>query len=218
MDYFLCTSGVCQGCPLSPVLFALALDPFLRNCTSKLPKDSLVRAYADDMAVIVSDPYTLPHLRLWFHHLGKAAGLHINVDKCICVPLYKTDVHEINALLTSFAWQGTKVHFGCSKYLGILIGPEASAEINLQIALEKYMKTCAFWLGQTFLGNFFLSFAFNACCLPILSFVAQFYTVPERSKATIQNWAYKFAHGPQYWLDMDSYFRSGHDIGMNLAR
>ena len=66
--------------------------------------------------------------------------------------------------------------------------------------------------------QFLPGLCFQRVLLPILSFVAQFYTVPERSKVIIQKWAYKFAHGPQHWLDMDSYFRAGHDIGMKVAR
>jgi hypothetical protein len=44
-------SGVRQGCPMSPVLFALALDPFLEHLCHCLPLGSMLRAYADDISV-----------------------------------------------------------------------------------------------------------------------------------------------------------------------
>ena len=50
-ELFTCTNGVRQGCPLSPVLFALCLDPFIRRVTSLLGSRGVLRAYADDMAV-----------------------------------------------------------------------------------------------------------------------------------------------------------------------
>ena len=45
---------------MSPVLFALALDPFLDYLAKTLPNDSMVRAYADDMAVILPNLRELP--------------------------------------------------------------------------------------------------------------------------------------------------------------
>ncbi len=64
---------------MSPVLFALALDPFLDLLTRSLPDSTLIRAYADDMAVVMRDFTLVEKLVLPFSILSKAANLNINI-------------------------------------------------------------------------------------------------------------------------------------------
>uniref|UniRef100_A0A8C5M5U5 Reverse transcriptase domain-containing protein n=1 Tax=Leptobrachium leishanense TaxID=445787 RepID=A0A8C5M5U5_9ANUR len=58
-------AGVRQGCPLSPLLYAFAIDPFLRRLgagrfrgVDRGPATAPLRvvAYADDVSIVVSDP------------------------------------------------------------------------------------------------------------------------------------------------------------------
>ena len=96
---FTVTSGVRQGCPMSPVLFALALDPFLDYLKGHIPKDSLIKAYADDMAVSITEVSHLTRLTAPFELLKEAANLEVNVSKTVLVPCFSASEEELRERL-----------------------------------------------------------------------------------------------------------------------
>ena len=55
-------SGVRQGCLQSPIIFALCADVLLTELHTVLRTDELVRAFADDTGVVITDyEVSLPH-------------------------------------------------------------------------------------------------------------------------------------------------------------
>ncbi len=64
---------------MSPILFALALDPFLEYLSSKGPSHSLTRAYADDIGIVLENIKDFDCLSEPFTDLKEAANLDVNI-------------------------------------------------------------------------------------------------------------------------------------------
>ena len=117
---FSLTRGVRQGCPLSPLLFAVASDLLLRRIQSVAPA-ALNRAYADDLVILASRALDhLPALHCLFEEYARVSGLRLNFWKSVIVPLFEYDEPALRADKSSraAAW-GAMAIKDKAKYLGL---------------------------------------------------------------------------------------------------
>lgn len=94
--YFPLSRGTRQGCPLSPLLFALAIEPlsiYLRSSSifsgiSRFGMEFKLSLYADDLLLYVSDPgRSIPVILSFIHKFGSFSGYKVNISKSECYPV-----------------------------------------------------------------------------------------------------------------------------------
>lgn len=122
--YFPLQRGTRQGCPLSPLLFDLAIEPLAialraNNDFSGIMRDGIshkVSLYADDLVLYISEPEnTIPIILGILRSFGTLSGYKLNLDKSLLFPVNQLAIDidydhlPFQVESTSFTYLGVQI-------------------------------------------------------------------------------------------------------------
>jgi hypothetical protein len=196
-------SGVRQGCPLSGLLFAIIMEPILRTVCRALGPYGHLRAYADDIGIVVLDySVVIGVLGGAFQRIGAASGLSLNVGKTIFIPLWHVASYaQIRQMIIELWPQWSQILVAsCGKYLGFLLGP-GGRDIMWKKVIAKTDRRVKDWC-QLHAGMLFSILAHNHHVMPVCTYIAQLVPPDETVRKHLDKIVAKMFPGPGNWTTL----------------
>jgi hypothetical protein len=211
-------AGIRQGCPLSPLLFALCGDLRLRRLQQLLPGD-FCRAYADDIGLVCKDVFASAQLFVpALEKFAAISGLALNLGKTVFVPLGDDTLDSFRQELElRFAGWGAAGVRWWADYLGFTLGPESQGR-SWRKAMLQYTRRTDLW-AQLGLGLHFTSVAYNVYIASLLGFLLQLETLPDAWSSVEAAALRRLVPGPAKWIlptDLHA-LRSHHGLPQEFA-
>ena len=150
-----------QGCPLSPLLIIICIDPRLRRLCEWFP-DAIVCAYAYDNAMVtfnfLRDGGGIMHV---YREFGQISNLRLNLPKTVLIPLWPTTATRLKSTMLRDVfpeWCGAEV---CtwSLYLGFAEGPGREHH-SWDKPISKYKARVGMWSCNA-LGMHYIAQVYN---------------------------------------------------------
>lgn len=190
-DTFCIKRGTKQGCPLSPLLFNLSIEPlaqFIRQCKNITPIQlgssvHSISLYADDILLFLSDlQNSLPNALTALNEFGRISGFKINYSKSVLMPLNPIGHNVTNNTNIKIS---TKV-----KYLGIELSPtlQLIPKINYMSIYSKVEADIQRWMRLPSSPPARIS-TIKMNILPRINFISSMLPLPPP---------------PNYWKKLDS--------------
>jgi len=198
--------GVRQGCPISPLLFAAAVDVLLRILQKRIP-EGVFRAFADDIGAVLEDwDRDSVIAEQLFNEFAEMSGLDLNIEKTVAIPLWEGGKEDLEQSLRGSArpWRNMCIAEE-GTYLGFCVGPGRCGK-SWKKPLLKFMKRCEGWGGMG-VGLMFSTLAFNMFASSTLAFVAQLEQPDENVFSVERRGIIKMLPGPGNWCqEYDAFF------------
>ena len=176
-------SGVLQGCPLSGMLFAFVIDPFLRCMKATIQDKGLaqIRACADDIGAAMQNIHVLKLFEPIFQTAAEVANLWLKPKKCVVVPTSAVADPILRSRVTAWlethipSWKAFNIA-ATGKYLGFYLGP-ASLE-KQWVAPSAKWRLRAKTIASTHAPASAAALLYNSRAVPVLGYVAQLALLP----------------------------------------
>ena len=153
-------SGVAQGCPLSCLLYVIAVDPFLEYVATRIPDVGIVAGFCDDWTVECLTCVALHAVQAAGEEFEQASGQLFNRSKSKVLPTAGLDQHTAQTIL--IRWHSCPI-VSVAKILGLWIGYAYSPRDLGQETERKYCSRMnalsgvpSTWAGKIVMLNVFL--------------------------------------------------------------
>ena len=206
--------GVKQGCPLSPIIFIIVYEVYFFKLKSHLTSPSSTAcAFADDVLLTthrLEDFYSIHKEVSRFEFIG---GCRTHPGKSLFVCNKTNDSPLRNWINNQTFWDKNCVR-NRATYLGVLFGKNISLDDIYKKSMEKFHKRLLDYrpiIKNTTMNKRMI--IINTFCLPVFSYLHQFYMMDspiyERIQSSIQKAiiplggsAYKYPHliAPKSWF------------------